>query len=165
MNNYRKCVGIVVINSKNEVFLGERIDAPNSWQLPQGGINEEENEISAVFRELHEETGIKSESPDDIEIIASLEKPIRYNIPSKNLPASWKNEFIGQEIRFYLLKFNGDDSRINLKNSEHPEFSRYKWHPIEDLENFLVKNTVEFKKEMYSEVARYFSETLKIVYA
>ena len=156
---YRKCVGIMLINNKNEVFVGERIDIPGIWQMPQGGVMESEEEIQAVLRELEEETGIRTNQ----DIICALERPIQYTIPSSSLPSSWKGDFIGQSISFYLVKFSGPDSEINLSHWQTPEFRDYKWISIDDLEAFIGKHAPDFKREMYCSVVKTFMENIQII--
>ena len=133
-------VGVVVLNKNNLVFVGKRKDNPiNKWQMPQGGVNKNEDLISAMKRELYEETNIKN-----IEILKELNMWLEYELPKNLLGIIWKGKFRGQKQRWFITRFTGDESEINL-NTSHPEFIEWKWIKIDDLPYIIV----DFKKKVY----------------
>ena len=117
----RNGVGIVLLNNKNKVFVAKRIDNPkNYWQMPQGGIDDGEDNLKAALRELKEETSINS-----VELIKEIEGYLTYNLPNNLLGIIWKGKFKGQKQKWYVFKFNGNDKEINLKTKK-PEFLEWK---------------------------------------
>ena len=139
----RSGVGIVVINKKNKVFVARRIDNPkNFWQMPQGGVDEGENFLNAAYRELEEETSIKS-----VELIQELEGTITYELPNHLLGIIWKGKYRGQKQKWFLMKFIGNDNEINIKTKK-PEFLEWKWIEIDQLTEVVV----DFKLHVYKEV-------------
>ena len=141
----RNGVGIIVLNSKNKVFVAKRIDNPkNFWQMPQGGVDEGENFLKAAYRELEEETSIKN-----IELIKELDGYIEYELPSHLLGVIWKGKYKGQKQKWFLMKFLGSDNEINIK-TKHPEFLDWKWIDLE----LITDVVVDFKLEVYKEVKK-----------
>ena len=139
----RSGVGIVVINKKNKVFVARRIDNPkNFWQMPQGGVDEGENFLIAAYRELEEETSIKS-----VELIQELEGTITYELPNHLLGIIWKGKYRGQKQKWFLMRFIGDNNEINIKTKK-PEFLEWKWIEIDQLTEVVV----DFKLHVYKEV-------------
>ena len=138
-------VGIIVLNKNNQVFVGKRKDNPgDKWQMPQGGVDENESFITAMKRELFEETGIKN-----IEIIKQKEKMYQYNLPENLVGIIWKGKYSGQKQKWFITKFKGNDSEINLGNAT-PEFIEWKWiNP-----NMLPNVIVNFKKDLYLELLK-----------
>jgi len=135
--------GIVLLNHKNKVFVGKRIDNPaNSWQMPQGGVNQNENFLEAAKRELEEETGIKT-----VELIKELDKWLTYNLPKNLLGKLWKGKYRGQKQKWFIMKFIGRDDEINIK-TKNPEFIDWKW--IEPMD--LTKVAVDFKVNVYKKL-------------
>tara|TARA_B100000945_G_C20415122_1_gene614761 strand:- start:1065 stop:1535 length:471 start_codon:yes stop_codon:yes gene_type:complete len=137
-------VGAIVINHESKIFVGKRIDFPkkDKWQMPQGGVNPGENLLSAMRRELLEETSIKS-----IKILKEIDEWTEYELPNYLLGKIWKGKFRGQKQKWFITKFTGTDDEINIKTS-NPEFMEWKW---ENLEN-LPKIIVDFKKNLYEEL-------------
>ena len=137
-------VGAILINKENKIFVGKRKDFPknNKWQMPQGGVNDGENFLDALKRELQEETSIKS-----IKILKELDGWTEYELPNYLLGKIWKGKFRGQKQKWFITKFTGTDDEINIKTS-NPEFMEWKW---ENLEN-LPKIIVDFKKNLYEEL-------------
>ena len=136
----RTGVGIIVLNKDNLVFVGKRKDNPgDKWQMPQGGVNEGENYITAMKRELVEETSISS-----IKVIKELEKIYQYELPENLIGIIWKGKYRGQKQKWYITRFLGEESEINL-NTKHAEFIDWKW--IEP--KLLPEVIVNFKKDLY----------------
>ena len=136
----RKGVGIIVLNKNNYVFVGKRKDNPgDKWQMPQGGVDEGEDYVTAMERELFEETSIKN-----IKIIKEIEKLQEYELPENLVGIIWKGKFRGQIQKWFITRFLGQDDEINL-NTKHQEFIEWKWvKPVE-----LPEIIVEFKKSLY----------------
>ena len=139
----RSGVGIVVLNKENKVFVAKRIDNPkNFWQMPQGGVDEGENFLKAAYRELEEETSIKS-----VELIKELDGTITYELPDRLLGLIWKGKYRGQKQKWFLMRFVGSDSEINIK-TKHPEFLEWKWVELDKITDLVV----DFKLHVYKEV-------------
>jgi putative (di)nucleoside polyphosphate hydrolase len=144
MNNQklpmRNGVGIIVLNKKNQVFVGKRKDNPgDKWQMPQGGVDIGEDNFTAMQRELIEETSIKN-----IKIIKEIENVFEYELPENLVGIIWKGKFRGQKQKWFITRFLGQDSEINL-NTKHPEFIEWKWLEPEKLPDVIV----DFKKNLY----------------
>ena len=144
MNNkklpMRKGVGIIVLNKKNQVFVGKRKDNPgDKWQMPQGGVNDGEDDFTAMKRELLEETSIKN-----IKIIKEIENIFEYELPDNLVGIIWKGKFRGQKQKWFITRFLGQDSEINL-DTKDPEFIEWKWLDPKKLPNVIVY----FKKNLY----------------
>ena len=136
----RTGVGVIVLNNKNQVFVGKRKDNPiNKWQMPQGGVDEGEDFITAMRRELVEETSIKN-----IKIIKVLEKMYQYELPENLVGIIWKGKFRGQKQKWFIARFSGQDSEINLK-TKNPEFIEWKWMDPKKLPDVIV----HFKRNLY----------------
>ena len=139
----RSGVGIVVLNKENKVFVAKRIDNPkNFWQMPQGGVDEGEDFLKAAYRELEEETSIKN-----VELIHVLDGTITYELPDKLLGLIWKGKYRGQKQKWFLMRFVGSDSEINIK-TKHPEFLEWKWVELDKITDLVV----DFKLHVYKEV-------------
>ena len=149
----RTGVGIILLNHENNIFVGKRIDNPkSSWQMPQGGVNQNENFLQAAKRELEEETGIKS-----VKLIKELDGWFKYDLPKYLLGQLWKGKYRGQKQKWFVMKFNGDDNKdINL-NIDKAEFCNWKWVNLNELENLIVP----FKKEMYKKIIKEFEYKIK----
>ena len=137
-------VGAIVINKDSKIFVGKRKDFSinNKWQMPQGGVNEGENLVVALKRELEEETSIKS-----IKILKEIDEWTEYELPNYLLGKIWKGKYRGQKQKWFILKFTGTDDEINLKTS-HPEFIEWKWVSPDTLPNIIV----DFKKNLYKKL-------------
>jgi len=139
----RNGVGIVVLNNENKVFVAKRIDNPkNFWQMPQGGVDNNENYYEAALRELKEETSIIS-----VELIQEIDKKLTYILPDHLIGIIWKGKFKGQTQKWFVMRFIGNESEINI-NTKHPEFLDWKWINLED----LTKIAVNFKLDVYKNV-------------
>ena len=136
-------VGAIVLNRENKVFVGKRIDNPiDRWQMPQGGVNVNENYLKAMKRELEEETSIKS-----IEVLKEFDNWLEYELPKNLLGIIWKGKFRGQKQKWFISRFIGNDDEINI-NTMQPEFIQWKWLEI----NELTAVSVDFKKDVYKEI-------------
>ena len=136
-------VGVILLNNDNQVFVGKRKDNPgDKWQMPQGGVDKGENFVEAMKRELYEETSIKS-----IKIIKELEKNYEYELPKNLVGIIWKGRFRGQKQKWFIAKFLGQDSEINLE-TKNPEFIEWKWIEPQKLPDVIV----DFKKNLYTKL-------------
>ena len=136
----RTGVGIIVLNNNNQVFVGKRKDNPgDKWQMPQGGVDKGEDFITAMRRELIEETSIKN-----IKILKEIQNMYQYELPNNLVGIIWKGKFRGQRQKWFITKFLGKDDEINL-DTQHPEFIDWKWIDPKDLPEVIV----DFKKELY----------------
>jgi putative (di)nucleoside polyphosphate hydrolase len=136
---YRRGVGIMLLNSENEVFVGQRADiAGDAWQMPQGGIDADEEPQDAAFRELREEIGT-----DKVQIVAESKSWLQYDLPPE-VQKRWADRWRGQRQKWFVMRFQGADTDINIA-TEHPEFSAWKWVPTERLAELIVP----FKRQLY----------------
>ena len=136
----REGVGVIVLNYNNKVFVGKRKDNPgDKWQMPQGGVDIGENYISAMKRELFEETSIKS-----IKILKEIDEVFEYELPQDLIGIIWKGKYRGQKQRWFITKFMGKDKEINL-NTKNAEFIDWKWISPYELPEVIV----DFKKNLY----------------
>ena len=140
-------VGIILLNSNNQVFVGKRIDNPkNSWQMPQGGVDKNENFIEAAKRELEEETGIKS-----AKLIKELNGWFEYDLPKYLLGKLWNGKYKGQKQKWFIMKFTGENNEINVK-TKNPEFLSWKWIKPEELPNIAVSFKFDIYKKLKEEI-------------
>ena len=147
---YRRAVGIMLLNRQSEVFVGRRIDMPTmpAWQMPQGGIDPGETPRRAALRELKEEIGT-----DKAEILGESRAWLIYDLPAELVGRIWGGRYRGQRQKWFVMRFTGDDSEINLE-AEHPEFSAWKWVPIEELPDLVVS----FRRQVYLAVLAEYRE-------
>ena len=152
--NYRPCVGIVLIRN-GSIFAGQRLDyKSNAWQMPQGGIEDNESPRRAAVRELKEETGIKKKH---IKIILESKNWINYDLPKELIPKLWNGKFVGQSQKWFGMEFLGSDSDVNI-NTKNPEFSKWQWMT----KNKLLDSIVPFKKRVYENILSQFSAQLNL---
>lgn len=136
----RTGVGIILLNSENKIFVGKRKDNPgDKWQMPQGGVDNGEDFITAMRRELHEETSIKN-----IKVIKEINQLYEYELPKNLIGIIWKGKYRGQKQKWFITKFLGNEKEINL-NTKQPEFIEWKWIDAEKLPEVIV----DFKKNLY----------------
>lgn len=145
---YRKCVGVMLVNADGDVFVGRRIDTTGAWQMPQGGIDPGETPQVAALRELEEETGV---SPDLVTIEAETDDWFPYDLPHHLVPKLWKGRYRGQEQKWVLMRFHGQDQDVNIA-TQHAEFDRWRWLPADA----LVDHIVPFKRAVYANVLKAF---------
>ena len=139
----RSGVGIVLLNKKNKIFVAKRIDNPkNYWQMPQGGIDGNEDYLSAALRELEEETSIKS-----VELLKEIDEFITYELPKDLLGIIWKGKYKGQKQKWFVMRFTGQDQEINLKTKK-PEFLEWKWVNPDK----ITDTVVDFKLNVYRKI-------------
>ena len=138
-------VGIILLNSDNKVFVGKRIDNPvNFWQLPQGGVNKNEDLLCAANRELKEETSVES-----VKLIKEIDQWLTYELPKNLLGKIWKGKYRGQKQKWFIMRFVGNEKEINVK-TKNPEFKDWKWIDI----NQLLDVVVRFKFDVYKSIIK-----------
>ena len=145
----RSGVGIVVLNKENKIFVAKRIDNPkNFWQMPQGGIDKNEDFYTAALRELKEETSIVSVKP-----IKEIEESLTYILPDHLVGIIWKGKYKGQKQKWFIMKFIGDELEVNIK-TKRPEFLDWKWIDLENLTEIAVHFKLEVYKKLKSEIKK-----------
>jgi len=150
---YRPCVGLMLANRQGQIFVGQRNDRDrDAWQMPQGGIDKDESPVDAALRELLEETGLTS---DLVKIEAESLAWHRYDLPLDVVPNIWKGRYRGQEQKWFLLRFLGRDTQIDIATA-HPEFSRWCWMDAKE----LPLRIVPFKRPVYEAVLSEFGDLL-----
>jgi putative (di)nucleoside polyphosphate hydrolase len=148
---YRPCVGVMLVNGEGKVFVGQRIDAKEGdrWQMPQGGIDKDEERHTAAFRELGEETGVGEHLAT---IIAETREELLYDLPDDLLGKLWGGKYRGQRQHWVLMRFTGEDADIRLDAHDPPEFFAWKWLDPEALPEMIVP----FKRRVYRAVLEEF---------
>jgi putative (di)nucleoside polyphosphate hydrolase len=138
---YRPNVGIILCNSRNEVFWGKRV-REHSWQFPQGGIKHGETPVQAMYRELHEEVGLL---PDHVRILGRTRNWLRYEVPNQWLKREWRGNYRGQKQIWFLLRLVGRDTDVSLRATAKPEFDAWRWHDYWA----PLQTVIEFKRDVY----------------
>ena len=140
-DGYRPNVAIVIANGRNQVFWGKRI-REHSWQFPQGGINPAETPEQAMYRELHEEVGLR---PHHVRVLGRTREWLRYDVPQHWIKREWRGSYKGQKQIWYLLRLVGRDNDVSLRATDKPEFDAWRWH-----EYWIpLDSVIEFKRESY----------------
>lgn len=148
---YRPCVGIMLLNADNRIFVGKRIDTiSEAWQMPQGGIDEGESAREAALRELWEETGT-----DKAEIIAESKGHYRYDLPEELISRLWGGKYRGQQQKWFVMRFSGTDNDINIQ-TEHPEFCAWQWVEAARVPELIVP----FKQKLYNDLVEEFKHLI-----
>lgn len=141
-SGYRPNVGIILANPQGQLFWARRIGRQEAWQFPQGGIQRGESPEQALFRELHEEVGLE---PSDVRLLACTCEWLHYRLPRRLVRNQHDTHFVGQKQKWFLLMMEGEESRVRVDHSQHPEFCQWRWvsywHPL--------SRVVEFKREVY----------------
>ena len=146
---YRVGVGIIVLNKENKIFVAKRIDNPKGfWQMPQGGVDEGEDFLSAAYRELEEETSIKN-----VELITEIDEITTYELPDYLLGKIWKGKFKGQKQKWFIMRYLGSDDEINI-NTLKPEFLDWKWTDINSITQIVVKFKLDVYKILQQKIKR-----------
>ncbi len=154
---YRACAGMMVLNRESLVFVGRRAggpehtDATHVWQMPQGGIDDDEDPYRAALRELYEETNIRS-----VEKLGEMTEWLAYDIPRELIGQAWNGKYRGQKQKWYALRFAGDESEIDVSNpagTHEPEFVAWRWVAMSELPALVVP----FKQETYARVVKEFA--------
>lgn len=149
---FRQGVGMVIVDKNNRIFVGKRIDSKvNGWQMPQGGIDLGETPSSAALREMEEEIGSNKGK-----IIAESKKWYSYRVPTFLIPKLWNGQYCGQRQKWFLIRFTGKDSDINI-NTETPEFDQWKWVELDQ----LLVDIIPFKLKLYQQVIQEFKPILE----
>jgi len=152
-NLYRRGVGVMLLNPRGKVFVGARIDNPeDAWQMPQGGIDADEEPWATALRELQEETGIP---PHLVERIAECPERLRYDLPEEWRSRLWGGQWVGQEQDWFLARFIGQDTDVHIA-TDHPEFRQWRWVDPQLLPDLIVP----FKRELYQRLLRVFADYL-----
>ena len=147
----RSGVGIVILNKENKIFVAKRIDNPkNFWQMPQGGVDKDEDFLSAAYRELEEETSIK-----DVELIKEIDEILTYELPKHLLGIIWKGKYKGQKQKWFIMRYLGTDDKINI-NTKKPEFLEWKWIDLD----MITEVVVDFKLEVYKKLKSQIKEVI-----
>ena len=150
---YRPCAGIMLLNARGEVFVGQRIDTTlEAWQMPQGGIDPGEEAEAAALRELGEETGV---TPDKVALVAVAPHDLYYDLPAELIGKVWKGKYRGQAQRWFLYRFLGEDSDVDIATA-HEEFRAWRWIAPADLPRLIVP----FKRTLYEQVLAAFADHL-----
>ncbi len=146
---YRVGVGIVILNKENKIFVAKRIDNPkNFWQMPQGGVDEGEDFLSAAYRELEEETSIKN-----VELITEIDEITTYELPDYLLGKIWKGKFKGQKQKWFIMRYLGNDDEINI-NTHKPEFLDWKWTDLNSITEIVVKFKLDVYKTLQQKIGK-----------
>jgi len=150
---YRPAVGVMLINRERKVWVGQRIDSTlEAWQMPQGGLDPGEDPLEGAYRELEEETGI---GRDLIEIVTQAKEELTYDLPDDLVGKMWKGKWRGQRQTWYLARFLGEDSDVNIETPD-PEFRAWKWADPAELPAMIVP----FKKKLYEDLIEVFADWL-----
>ena len=150
---YRPGAGVMLVNSEGKVFVAQRIDSTlEAWQMPQGGLDQGEDPEDGALRELEEETGIPR---DKVQVIARAPEPLTYDLPPDLVGKLWKGKWRGQEQHWFLARFLGEDTDVNIETA-HPEFRAWKWCEPDDLPKMIVP----FKRELYQAVLAAFRDKI-----
>jgi putative (di)nucleoside polyphosphate hydrolase len=153
---YRPCAGMMVLNRAGHVFIGRRTDGPEHvdpthvWQMPQGGIDENEDPYKAALRELYEETSIRS-----VQKLGEVAEWLAYDLPSHVVKEAWGGKYRGQKQKWYALRFTGNDGEIDIAQpggGHKPEFVEWRWVPMQELPDLVIP----FKRDIYLRVVREF---------
>ncbi len=148
---WRQGVGIVLLNDAGRVLVGERLDLPGVWQMPQGGIDKGEKPLEAALRELAEETGIRS-----VTVLRATREALTYDLPPELVSRTWNGRYRGQRQVWFAMRFEGTDDAIDVRGTDHPEFGAWRWMHADAIEAGIVA----FKRQMYRDIFTAFADLL-----
>ena len=152
-NQYRPCVGIMLLNARNEVLVGRRRDVEGeAWQMPQGGIDDAENPKDAACRELKEEIGAHN-----AQVLAESKDWLYYDLPADLVGKAWRGRWRGQRQKWFVMRLTGSEAELNV-DTDHPEFSTWKWVPVDELGSLVVS----FKRNVYLSVIAEFRDVIDL---
>jgi putative (di)nucleoside polyphosphate hydrolase len=155
---YRPCAGMMVLNRAGLAFIGRRVNGPEHvdsthvWQMPQGGIDPDEDPWPAALRELHEETNISS-----VQRLGEVAEWLTYDIPREIVGQAWNGKYRGQKQKWFALRFTGDESEIDIAHpagGHEPEFVEWRWEKLQNLPDLVVP----FKRKIYERVVAEFKK-------
>ena len=146
---YRRNVGIAVFNDRGLVLIAQRADRPGAWQMPQGGLDGDEDPWQGALRELEEEIGTAK-----VTYLGETEVWLRYEFPAQDRARTFKGNFVGQEQKWFAVRFTGVDQDIDLAATDHAEFSAWRWATLEEAVSLIV----DFKRPIYEEIAHHFAK-------
>lgn len=146
---YRPCAGAMLFNRDRQVWVGQRIDTPDAWQMPQGGIDKGEDPADAARRELHEEIGC-----NDVELLAEASGWLKYDLPAALAAKAWGGKYRGQMQKWFAFRFLGGDEQIDVHGVEKPEFDSWRWVGLDEVPSLIV----DFKRPVYEAVVSEFSQ-------
>ena len=153
---YRPCAGVMLVNDAGKVFVGQRLDSTlEAWQMPQGGIDPGETPRDTAIRELGEETGI---APEHVEFVAQADEELFYDLPDDLVGKIWGGKYRGQRQHWFLFRFTGTDSDIDIQTA-HPEFRAWRWADPEEVPQAIVT----FKRDLYERLFEIFAEPLATI--
>ena len=162
---YRPCAGMMIMSSQGKIFIAQRMKVEKNyisesniynkaWQMPQGGIDEGENPIDAAIREIKEETSIPKEN---LTYMKKCNDILYYDLPEQWIGKLWHGKYRGQAQHWFLFRFDGDDSNIDIHHVKQPEFRQWRWADIDEILNVIVP----FKYDVYKRVIAEFRDLVK----
>lgn len=145
--HYRLCAGAMLFSRTGQVWVGQRIDTPNAWQMPQGGIDTDEDPAAAARRELHEEVG-----SDNVQLLAEAQGWLTYDLPPALAAQAWGGKYRGQMQKWFAFRFLGTDDEFDIHGVGKPEFEAWRWADIAEVASLIV----DFKRPVYEAVVAEF---------
>ena len=145
--DYRLCAGIMLFSRTGKIWVGQRIDTPNAWQMPQGGINENEEPSAAAIREIQEEIG-----SDNVRLLSESKEWLTYDLPLEIATQIWNGKYKGQKQKWFAFLFLGEDNEIDVHEVDEPEFQSWRWVDATE----LVSLAIDFKRPVYEAVVSEF---------
>jgi putative (di)nucleoside polyphosphate hydrolase len=144
---YRQCAGVLLVNQHGRIWVGERNDTPGAWQMPQGGIEADEDPRAAALRELAEETAVSN-----VAFLAEAPDWLKYDLPSDLRGGVWRGRWRGQMQKWYAFRHLGDDTEVDVLGVSDPEFDRWQWVELDELPELIIA----FKRPVYAALVEIF---------